>query len=77
MAGMAGELNVGPPLGVNPLGQMRPRIQHRETNKYVIKGAYEVVSSRHLKFMSDIQFVILNCVFFFKFAHCCLLRHCI
>ena len=62
MAGMAGELNVGSPLGVNPLGQMRPRIQNRQTNKYVIKGAcHHVIRSLSATFS-----LLYLTVFFFQ-----------
>ena len=33
MAWVVGEISVGPPLGVDPVGQTRLRIQNKQTNK--------------------------------------------
>ena len=35
MAWVIGEISVGPPLGVDPVGQMHLRIQNKQANTYI------------------------------------------
>ena len=51
MAWVVGELSVGPPLGVDPVGKMRLRIQNKQTNKHVpsIKKSQHYIARYHYK----------------------------